>query len=100
MTAAAGAQALVYRLGLAALLEEPAPATGLDLRVGPDALPAMLADPMWGDCGRHIPLDLSGAATLTVLAFQVALALCLPGRTAAVAAYRTRLEHRLHRPQG
>ena len=61
VTAMAATQTAVFCLGLSALQGEP-PRMGLPLRAGPDALPSMLADPMWADCGRHLPLDPRGAA--------------------------------------
>lgn len=95
VTAVASIQTTVFCLGLSALQGE-APRIDLPVRVGPDALPTMLADPMWADCGRHLPLDPHGAAMPAALAFQSALTLHLPGRSAAMSEYRARLEHLLH----
>ncbi|MBD0737469.1 hypothetical protein [Streptomyces sp. CBMA29] len=93
VTATAAALELVLvRLGPAAQAGLPAPPTGLDVEAVPDAMTTALADPMWDEWGRHMPLHGDSPAWPTVAAFQTALTLLLPGRADALAGYRERTE--------
>lgn len=100
VTATSAALELVLvRLGPAAQAGLPAPPTGLDVEAVPDAMTTALADPMWDEWGRHMPLHGDSPAWPTVAAYQTALTLLLPGRADALAAYRERTEQLIRHTQ-
>lgn len=100
VTATAAALELVLvRLGPAAQAGRPAPPTGLDVEAVPDAMTTALADPMWDEWGRHMPLHSDSPAWPTVAAYQSALTLLLPGRADALAAYWARTEQLIRHTQ-
>ncbi|MFJ4412228.1 hypothetical protein [Streptomyces sp. NPDC088910] len=100
VTATSAALELVLvHLGPAAQAGLPAPPTGLDVEAVPEAMTIALADPMWDEWGRHMPLDGGSPAWPTVAAYQTALTLLLPGRPDALAGYRERTEQLIRHTQ-
>ncbi|MFF1959818.1 hypothetical protein ACFVWX_22895 [Streptomyces sp. NPDC058220] len=96
---AATLELVLVRLGPAAQAAMPAPPTGLDVEAVPGAMTTALADPMWDEWGRHMPLDGDSPAWPTVAAYQTALTLLLPGRADALAGYRERTEQLIRHTQ-